>query len=1080
MSARSGEYSYGGSDGIGYKSPGVHSERGIATVRVVFPSDSPVPTSIDAELTIGTSQPSQTYTFNTSGYSPGDEVVFTMIEDASDLESGIHTAIVDIQATYTGFEEPRGLSLNEPWTVINRKSSQIAPDWSFNFQSKLYTQGPNASVVSGNNQVSRYSASTNGSYRGQDGVNSRLAPIDNGGHRQIFTDRSYNEFDSDGNQTKSVDANGNETTFAYTNDRLDSVTDPNGRTTSYQYSGNQLTSSTDFANRVTTYTKTSSKLTITHPDPDGVSGTSNTPEEEFHYNSKDQMYKYVDPEGNETTYTFDPNTGSPTRVTFADQSYWTITTTDTNTHDALAEYPKQLTPENITTLLNANAFTTRRVDAEGNETIQLLDSFGNEVGRKDAEGSIFISLRDDDGHVIKSIMPDPDGSGPLGDLTTDYERDERGNIIRILHPFVDGERAVEVWEFNKKFDIPSKYIDPVGNVTIWGIDNDTGNITSEQVLGTSDAVETVTNPADWQNGVNRFDVNDDGVVSYADIEAITVELKNRDYIDAYGELPASFTGRFYYDVNGDDYVTPTDFLEIAPLITSSTFEHTFEYTEGGSIPDGLLERSTDPLGRVVEYDYYTSEPNKGWLKTVTELMSTVGDVSDDIERIHYTSYDSAGNVTESEDALGIATAYEYDALDRLTKIKVVDPYGSATATPTTTFESFEYDMNSNLTKHTDGEGLVTKTNYDDRNRVEDVTVGFGSGIDLTTEYLYDDNGNLEWLKTPDSTSGTNDTQFIYDDLNRLTEIRETKPFTTSPQPVTTYYYDKLGNQTAVEDAEGNVTQYLYDARNRLEYIVGDNPDPAAAATDPQSVVTPQSVSSTRPVTQYEYDEAGRTIAMIDPIERRTEYEYDTRGLLRFLRLPELDTNDGITTDVPVYEYQYDLAGNLRFEIDPLGSTTEHEYDDRNNRIFTTLADPNSQVSNDQPVFEFEYNDVGLLEKAIEPVDQQTQLVTEYVYDNLHRLQKTILPESTNHDPANPASSTLGHPETEQRLDLAGNLLAMADPLDNTTHYIYDDLHRPLYEIREDRDATTKTSLTATFTTSQIPGLKSQRPMDLLW
>ena len=212
-------------------------------------------------------------------------------------------------------------------------------------------------------------------------------------------------------------------------------------------------------------------------------------------------------------------------------------------------------------------------------------------------------------------------------------------------------------------------------------------------------------------------MNDDGVVSYADIEAITVELKNRDYIDAYGELPASFTGRFYYDVNGDDYVTPTDFLEIAPLITSSTFEHTFEYTEGGSIPDGLLERSTDPLGRVVEYDYYTSEPNKGWLKTVTELMSTVGDVSDDIERIHYTSYDSAGNVTESEDALGIATAYEYDALDRLTKIKVVDPYGSATATPTTTFESFEYDMNSNLTKHTDGEGLVTKTNYDDRNRV---------------------------------------------------------------------------------------------------------------------------------------------------------------------------------------------------------------------------------------------------------------------------------------------------------------------------------------------------------------------------
>ena len=81
---------------------------------------------------------------------------------------------------------------------------------------------------------------------------------------------------------------------------------------------------------------------------------------------------------------------------------------------------------------------------------------------------------------------------------------------------------------------------------------------------------------------------------------------------------------------------------------------------------GLIDTMTDPLGRVTDYDYNS----RGLLTSVTYAVGT-----DDEATVAY-EYDAAGNQTAMIDGEGNRTEYEYDALDRPTRIIEPDPDGA--------------------------------------------------------------------------------------------------------------------------------------------------------------------------------------------------------------------------------------------------------------------------------------------------------------------------------------------------------------------------------------------------------------------
>jgi YD repeat-containing protein len=149
---------------------------------------------------------------------------------------------------------------------------------------------------------------------------------------------------------------------------------------------------------------------------------------------------------------------------------------------------------------------------------------------------------------------------------------------------------------------------------------------------------------------------------------------------------------------------------------------------------------------------------------------------------------------------------------------------------------------------TDAEGVATRYEYDDTNRltavVENYRPGFASDSEtnVRTEYSHDPNGSrLTILDANGHTTG-----FEYDPLSRMVEQRDALDNTT------VYSYDLVGNRVSLTDAMGFETSFAYDELNRLISI--DYPE-----TDPD--------------VQFTYDAVGNRIQMVDGVGTTT-WAYD--------------------------------------------------------------------------------------------------------------------------------------------------------------------------------------------------------------
>ena len=233
-----------------------------------------------------------------------------------------------------------------------------------------------------------------------------------------------------------------------------------------------------------------------------------------------------------------------------------------------------------------------------------------------------------------------------------------------------------------------------------------------------------------------------------------------------------------------------------------------------------------------------------------------------------------------------STSYEYDLLDRLTR--VVDRNGYATA--------YEYDKNGNRTRVTYANGYTTTYDYDLLNRlIRQETLDNDGETVVQYVYTLGAAGERKAVSELDRT-----VEYTYDSLYRLTS--ET---ITEGEKVTayTYAYDNVSNRI-LKTENGKETEYVYNSLNQL---ISDSE------------------------TSYEYDLNSNLVRVIGSAQTAL-YEYNCEN-----KLVKATVQSG--NNVIVETYTYDYSGNRTSKTTNTNGSVEYvKYLNDNSSLTNVLAE----------------------------------------------------------------------------------------------------------------------------------------------
>ena len=191
---------------------------------------------------------------------------------------------------------------------------------------------------------------------------------------------------------------------------------------------------------------------------------------------------------------------------------------------------------------------------------------------------------------------------------------------------------------------------------------------------------------------------------------------------------------------------------------------------------------------------------------------------------------------------------------------------------------------------------------------------------------------------------------------------------------------------------------------------------------------------------YEYDDANRLVAVVDPLQHRTEYEYDGNSN----RTVQLDANlhaTGFAFDelnrltgktypggapADVETYGYDENGNRTSLIDPKGQSFAYGYDALDRLTTETLPNPAPPTGDELEIRTTVYDPNGNVTRQEETYSTSGLAVETQTWDDFDRL----------------LTKTDRHGETVSiTYDANGNRKTVRDSDSVVTGYTYDDLNR---------------------------------------
>jgi len=266
-----------------------------------------------------------------------------------------------------------------------------------------------------------------------------------------------------------------------------------------------------------------------------------------------------------------------------------------------------------------------------------------------------------------------------------------------------------------------------------------------------------------------------------------------------------------------------------------------------------------------------------------------------------TSYvlDGNGNIIESVDGEGHSSFFEYDSMDRLTKVKLrrIDKVHKVDEIQETLYtydhrglvktevnaagdgKALIYDGNGNLIQKTDEDGYVTQYEYSPVNLVSKAS--YADGKEAT--YLYDGTGDLirmvDWV---------GETTFEYDLLDRLLNVNDHNHRNVN------YVYDNVGNTIAIQYPDGTQADYWYDAENQMVELADLDGGLSRFEFDPNGNVTYKEYPNNE-TALYSYDAWNQLIELDEYYlggkkHFKTTYTWDAEGN----RLSEMQYNHGQT------------------------------------------------------------------------------------------------------------------------------------------------------------------------------------------
>ncbi|EYE87369.1 hypothetical protein Q428_13665, partial [Fervidicella metallireducens AeB] len=795
---------------------------------------------------------------------------------------------------------------------------------------------------------------------------------------------------------------------------LKSVTDPEGNTTIYTY------------------------------DTDGNIRTIKDPEtqrdESFEYNSMGLKTSETTARGHRTEYIYDNNKQLQKIVQKSTNNETTVIN-----YDHMGRKTKEISPNlyNPSEDLGVNNYIGnyghryeyypsgllwKETDAENNTTIFNYDIYGNKTRETRPDGGIF-EYEYDVLNRLKKIFFKESAEAPLTLLE------------EFFYEILPDKKTQTTY---REYFTPTEYAD-----TKQVYDYAGRLVLTINPDGTT--LSTKYNP----NGTINNTVDENGMTTYFKYDGLNRLTEKWVPVEEISGVTKYSYSKIDYYRNGNkrsEWVSPDKVdLNVVPtnfIVTS------YEYYKNGK-----LKRQTDTAGRITEYWYdddlnvskveskidetkkqviqyinnYLGLPEK---KTVYIKAGNIygNDFNSTVLTTLTTTYtyDKNKNLKTEKAPDDVVTTYEYDKMNRRTKVSEpgIDEFGTAV----TIVKETKYNFEDKVIEAIDPRGKATVYEYDKRGFLVKIKDPEG-GI---TAYAYDLQGRKIHEVMPNcydinkTIHQMSRTVYKYDSMDRVitkTEIFNEKKYnpvnstwSTSPVSVVTkaYKYDKKGHVIKELDAIGYDTAVGATVEEKINngYGVEYKYNLAGNITEILDPVTKEKgIAFT---TKNEYDALSRKVKETDAKGRIKKLEYDAAGNIKAVK-----HQDSLTSPEIILESKtYDLHGNVLTKTDGNGNTVILEYNEIDKlRKETYPSDETIGVY----YVTYQYDSNGNLKSSIDSHLKQEI----YTYDNEGRMLTKTQRKADG---------------TEEiivsiKYDAAGNPRFEKDGNGNITEKIYDGLNR---------------------------------------
>lgn len=410
---------------------------------------------------------------------------------------------------------------------------------------------------------------------------------------------------------------------------------------------------------------------------------------------------------------------------------------------------------------------------------------------------------------------------------------------------------------------------------------------------------------------------------------------------------------------------------------------------------------------------YAFDNNTG-IRTIKVIEQKEGKNITSIQKI-----DRTGNTLYSDDGLGTVVSHEYDYFGRAIKNSYIE--GNITSS-----EEMEYDDNGNLLRKKEKDGTITAYKYDIRNRKISESIKKGN-IERTYTTAY----TCEWQKNPSGQSeilycivkespGERETKSYVNEKGF--EIK-----TVSNEIETVNTYNKHGEKTVSSvqhEKTGEVDSVVLNVYDNSGNQTAEIQNPIHAGKE-------WKIGKDSIVTSYTYDKNGNQISVTDGMGTTTNYEYDEFSRIKKVKLPDSFENGNVTQYFyDIYEdenltstktidangniskeylnendetvkisdigdgkitpistsYTYDLKGNKIQESYGNGNTKQYEYDGRNRLIAVVYCNKNGEATS-KIKYMYSSSDAILSEEDIKISNgtEKRYCYYQYTYDDANQL-----------------------------------------------------------------------------------------------